>query len=167
MPAQGVAQPQGPLFAHLSRCHVLAPQPRSRSLILTATHPAGAPADRPLPSLVVCPSTLVQHWPYEIAKFVGPEALRPLAYHGAPAERAALRCQLADHDVLVMSYESLRAGAAGAVWWLWCVCVGKGKGQHGGRGRGMLSTVAAILGGGSCWRFVQPSCPHGAWHGPP
>lgn len=74
--------------------------------------PAGTPADRPLPSLVVCPSTLVQHWPYEIAKFVGPEALRPLAYHGTPAERAALRRQLAAHDVLVMSYESLRAGAA-------------------------------------------------------
>ena len=60
---------------------------------------------------MVCPSTLVAHWPFEIAKFVGPEALRTLAYQGSPAERAALRAQLAQHDVLVMSYESLRAGA--------------------------------------------------------
>ena len=27
------------------------------------------PAHRPLPSLVVCPTTLVQHWEYEINKF--------------------------------------------------------------------------------------------------
>ncbi|KAL4458077.1 hypothetical protein ABPG75_012942 [Micractinium tetrahymenae] len=83
----------------------------------------GAPADRPLPSLVVCPSTLVQHWPFEIAKFVGPEVLRPLAYHGAPAERAALRRQLSRHDVLVMSYESLRADVDWVCSQAWAYCV--------------------------------------------
>ncbi len=78
---------------------------------MTCPSTAGAPTDRPLPSLVVCPSTLVAHWPFEISKFVAPDVLRPLAYHGTPAERTALRRQLEQHDVLVMSYESLRAGA--------------------------------------------------------
>ncbi len=75
--------------------------------------PAGLPADAPRPSLIVCPSTLVAHWPYEIHKFVGqegPGGLRVLQYQGTPGERAALRCQLAAHDVVVMAYESVRAG---------------------------------------------------------
>ena len=98
-----------------------------------ASFPAGAPAagaatDRPLPSLVVCPSTLVAHWPFEISKFVATDVLRPLAYHGTPAERTALRRQLAQHDVLVMSYESLRAGACGFV-----------KPEAGMTGRGLSS----------------------------
>lgn len=37
-----------------------------------------------LPSLVVCPSTLVLHWAHEVAKFVAEGALRTLAYQGAP-----------------------------------------------------------------------------------
>ena len=90
---------------------------------------AGAAQDRPRPSLVICPPTLVAHWPFEIAKFVAPEVLRPLQYHGVPAERAALRRQLSAHDVVVMSYDALRAGAQGgrargragvvgaAAWW--------------------------------------------------
>lgn len=75
---------------------------------------------------MVCPSTLVAHWPFEISKFVAPDVLRPLAYHGTPAERTALRRQLAQHDVLVMSYESLRAGACGFVQY--------GAGRENGRG---------------------------------
>ena len=92
----------------------------------------GADADRPRPSLVVCPSTLVAHWPYEVAKFVGPEALRALAYHGAPGERAALRARLPQVDLLVMSYEALRAGGrAGRV----CVGVGWRRGLACAHGR--------------------------------
>ena len=37
-----------------------------------------------LPSLVVCPSTLVLHWAHEVAKFAAEGALRTLAYQGAP-----------------------------------------------------------------------------------
>ena len=37
-----------------------------------------------LPSLVVCPSTLVLHWAHEVAKFVAEGALHTLAYQGAP-----------------------------------------------------------------------------------
>lgn len=101
--------PQGPLeTSHAHLCIELAPLPPP-----LAVH-AGSPADAPRPSLIVCPSTLVAHWAYEVAKFVGgqPGALRPLQYAGNPGERAALRQQLATHDVVVMAYESLRAGGA-------------------------------------------------------
>jgi hypothetical protein len=75
-----------------------------------AAHAAsGDQRRRPLPSLVVCPATLVAHWPHEAERWVGP-ALRVLQYQGTPAERAALRPALPRHDVLVLSYDSLRAG---------------------------------------------------------
>lgn len=35
-------------------------------------------------SLIVCPPTLVGHWAHEIAKFVSPTILRPLAVQGPP-----------------------------------------------------------------------------------
>lgn len=40
-----------------------------------------------LPSLVVCPPTLIGHWVYEIKKFVPNRYLKPLQYEGIPAER--------------------------------------------------------------------------------
>lgn len=41
-----------------------------------------------LPSLVVCPSTLVLHWEHEVHKFAG-AAIRTIAYHGNPGVRPA------------------------------------------------------------------------------
>jgi len=68
-------------------------------------------ADAPLPSLIVCPSTLVQHWCHEIAKY-SPE-LRAVAYLGAAgARQAMLAALLGADDVLVLSYEALRNDAA-------------------------------------------------------
>ncbi|KAI3435532.1 hypothetical protein D9Q98_001597 [Chlorella vulgaris] len=84
---------------------------------------SGAAADRPLPHLVVCPSTLVAHWPFEVSKFVGPAVLRVLQYHGGPAERAVLRRRLPDHDVVVMSYESLRGDVDWVCAQAWSYCV--------------------------------------------
>jgi hypothetical protein len=47
---------------------------------------------RPNPAcLVVCPSTLVQHWVHEIQRCMDTSALRPVAYCGNPGERASLR----------------------------------------------------------------------------
>ncbi len=44
----------------------------------------GAAADRPLPTLIVCPATLIAHWPFEIQKCVGPDQLRVMQYTGGP-----------------------------------------------------------------------------------
>ena len=40
---------------------------------------------RPTPSLVICPSSLVQHWYHEIANYAG--FLSAIIYFGPPAER--------------------------------------------------------------------------------
>jgi TATA-binding protein-associated factor len=56
-----------------------------------------------LPSLVVCPSTLVLHWAHEVAKFVADGALRTLAYQGAPQVRPSLQlcCHVRDQPRIV------------------------------------------------------------------
>eukprot|EP00026_Physarum_polycephalum_P000188 Phypoly_transcript_00188.p1 GENE.Phypoly_transcript_00188~~Phypoly_transcript_00188.p1 ORF type:complete len:1137 (+),score=241.31 Phypoly_transcript_00188:2692-6102(+) len=62
---------------------------------------------QPLPSLVVCPPTLVAHWCNEIQKFCE-ASIKPLSYMGSPSERANLRRQFKDYTILVMSYDILR-----------------------------------------------------------
>ena len=69
-------------------------------------------AARTLPSLIVCPSTLVAHWVSETRKFIAGTVLRPVAYVGTPAERAAVREALGPRALLVASYESVRKEAA-------------------------------------------------------
>ncbi|KAG7669536.1 hypothetical protein KSW81_007689 [Nannochloris sp. 'desiccata'] len=84
---------------------------------------SGAALDAPRPSLIVCPATLVAHWPHEISKFVDETVLRPMQYHGVPVARAALRPLLSSHDVVVMSYEAVRADVdwVSSVDWMYCV----------------------------------------------
>ena len=76
-----------------------------------------------LPSLIVCPPTLTGHWYYEILKFTS--YLRPLQYTGSAFERANLRTKLTspDIDVVITSYESVRADIAelSKINWLYCV----------------------------------------------
>ncbi|ORX69202.1 hypothetical protein DL89DRAFT_293630 [Linderina pennispora] len=69
----------------------------------------GQAADcRPLPSLVICPPTLIGHWEQEIKHYT--ESLRPMCYGGVPAERRSLVPQIAANkaDVVVMSYDVVR-----------------------------------------------------------
>jgi len=61
--------------------------------------------DRPNVCLVVCPSTLVQHWAHEVNKFIDESAIRTAAYGGNPHERT-----LQQVCVLVCVC-------------VWCVCV--------------------------------------------
>jgi TATA-binding protein-associated factor len=84
---------------------------------------SGVAIDMPRPSLIICPATLVAHWPHEIAKFVDETVLRAMQYHGVPAARAALRPLLSSHDVVVMSYEAVRADVdwVSSVDWMYCV----------------------------------------------
>ncbi len=66
-------------------------------------------SDIPKPSLVVCPATLVSHWPHEISKFVSTDILEPLRVHGKPQERRLCYDRIVSHSVVVISYETLRA----------------------------------------------------------
>jgi TATA-binding protein-associated factor len=72
-----------------------------------------------LPSLVVCPSTLVAHWAHEIQKYIGPGVLSPLPILGTPAERAAAQKRLPKHQVAIISYEALRTDVEWAVSVAW------------------------------------------------
>ena len=43
------------------------------------------------PSIIICPTTLTNHWHHEIDRFVDPKCLRPFIYSGTIAERENLR----------------------------------------------------------------------------
>ncbi|GMH43351.1 hypothetical protein BSKO_11273 [Bryopsis sp. KO-2023] len=79
--------------------------------------------DTPLPSLVVCPATLVAHWIHEITRFLQDDTLKTLQYLGTPAERAALQTMMPGHNLVVTSYESLRADIEwlSSIRWNYCV----------------------------------------------
>ena len=74
-----------------------------------------------LPSLIVCPPTLTGHWYYEISKFTSD--LTAIQYVGNANQRAYLRSKLNKHDVVITSYETVRADIdyLGQIDWLYCV----------------------------------------------
>ena len=59
-----------------------------------------------VPSLIVCPASLVLNWAEEAARFV-PE-LRVLAVDGDAAHRAAMVPQFASYDLIITGYDLLR-----------------------------------------------------------
>jgi SNF2 family DNA or RNA helicase len=59
-----------------------------------------------LPSLVVCPASLVLNWGEECAKFT--PQLRCLTVDGGAARRADLALQFGEYDLIVTSYDLLR-----------------------------------------------------------
>lgn len=61
----------------------------------------------PLPSLVICPPTLIGHWEDEVLRFCGP-GTKTLQYLGPPAERARLRSIFNEHQFIIMSYDIVR-----------------------------------------------------------
>ncbi|CAO1627101.1 unnamed protein product [Jaminaea pallidilutea] len=75
----------------------------------------------PLPSLVVCPTTLTGHWCHEISQYA--TNLRPLLYTGSPTDRAYLQGEFNRHDVVVMSYEVLRNDIADLSKRSWNYCI--------------------------------------------
>lgn len=97
------------------------PQPADDNTTAAATAAIKQKGFRGLPSLVVCPSTLVGHWAHEINKYVDESVLKPLAITGGPSERAAAARHLRDGscNVVIISYEALRSDAewaAGVEW---------------------------------------------------
>jgi SNF2 family DNA or RNA helicase len=59
-----------------------------------------------LPSLVVCPKSLLHNWHSEAARFF-PD-MRVLVYDGTPQEREALREHVRDYDMIVVNYHTLQ-----------------------------------------------------------
>jgi len=77
----------------------------------------------PPPTLIVCPPTLVSHWAHEIGKFVEEGLLQPLQYQGTPRERLLLQPLLSHHNVVVASYESVKADVHWLAQHTWLYCV--------------------------------------------
>ncbi|XP_057544192.1 TATA-binding protein-associated factor BTAF1 [Amaranthus tricolor] len=77
----------------------------------------------PSPSLIVCPSTLVGHWAYEIEKFIDPSVASTLQYVGSAEERIAIRSYFNKHNVIITSYDVVRKDVdfLGQLRWNYCV----------------------------------------------
>ncbi|XP_015610317.1 TATA-binding protein-associated factor 172 [Cephus cinctus] len=74
-------------------------------------------------SLVVCPPTLTGHWVYEAKKFLQKRDLSVLHYFGNPLEREKFRSRVAQHRLVVTSYDIIRKDVEffEAVQWNYCV----------------------------------------------
>ena len=100
---------------------VLATDHKQREL--ESQHERGNTPGPPLPSIVVCPPTLVGHWVYEVNKFVDRTYLNPLMYVGPPAERMRLQKRFPRHNLIVASYDVVRNDIDffGKVRWNYCI----------------------------------------------
>jgi TATA-binding protein-associated factor len=76
-----------------------------------------------LTSLIICPSTLVAHWEYEIEKYIDSSILKPLQYVGSSQDRVTLRSQFDKVNVIITSYDIIRKDIdfLGNITWNYCV----------------------------------------------
>lgn len=74
-----------------------------------------------LPSLIICPPTLMGHWYYEILKYA--ENLKPIKYGGSSRERSRLLTKILDHDVVITSYEIVRNDIQHLQKFNWHYCI--------------------------------------------
>ncbi|KAL2517391.1 TATA-binding protein-associated factor BTAF1 [Abeliophyllum distichum] len=88
-----------------------------------AEHIAANNANDLPPSLIVCPSTLVGHWVYEIEKFIDSSLLTTLQYIGSAQERLSLQPQFDKHNVIVTSYDIVRKDIdyLSQLFWNYCI----------------------------------------------
>ncbi|KAI7752503.1 hypothetical protein M8C21_015854 [Ambrosia artemisiifolia] len=85
-----------------------------RQALLTAENP---------PSLIICPSTLVGHWVYEIEKFIDASVITTLQYVGSSQERVTLRSQFHKYNVIVTSYDVIRKDTDHLRQLFWNYCI--------------------------------------------
>ncbi|MCL7026697.1 hypothetical protein MKW94_014094 [Papaver nudicaule] len=74
-------------------------------------------------SLIICPSTLVGHWAYEIEKYIDPTVIKPLQYAGSVQERSSLRNHFEKHNVIITSYDVVRKDIDHLEQVLWNYCI--------------------------------------------
>lgn len=75
------------------------------------------------PSLIICPSTLVGHWVFEIEKFIDASVITTLQYVGSSQERVSLRSQFHKYNVIVTSYDVIRKDIDHLRQLFWNYCV--------------------------------------------
>ncbi|XP_027906160.1 TATA-binding protein-associated factor BTAF1 isoform X1 [Vigna unguiculata] len=77
----------------------------------------------PLASLIICPSTLVGHWAFEIEKYIDVSVISSLQYVGSAQERMLLRDQFCKHNVIITSYDVVRKDVdfLGQLLWNYCI----------------------------------------------
>ncbi|KAG1666532.1 hypothetical protein FOA52_014429 [Chlamydomonas sp. UWO 241] len=97
---------------------------------------SGDPALWPRACLVVCPSTLVQHWVHEVGRYIPTTVLRPRHIHGLPAERARIQAELS--AALAPPHPGSSAALAAAA-------AGAAAAAAGGAGAGDAAVYAARL----------------------
>ena len=75
-----------------------------------------------LPSMIVCPPTVVGHWFHETKKFFDKYA-KAILYTGTPSERSAIRDDIVKHDIIICSYDILRNDIQflEQIYWNYCV----------------------------------------------
>ena len=78
------------------------------AMVASDHHRRHADGDAVLPSLVVCPATLVAHWKYEIEKFVDSRDLTPVMFSSSARGRVEEAAAKNPSLVVVSSYENTR-----------------------------------------------------------
>ncbi|KAF3963659.1 hypothetical protein ACB098_12G153000 [Castanea mollissima] len=75
------------------------------------------------PSLIVCPSTLVGHWAFEIEKYIDDSVVSTLQYVGSIQDRISLRGHFNKHNVVITSYDVVRRDIdyLGHLLWNYCI----------------------------------------------
>ncbi|XP_050367441.1 TATA-binding protein-associated factor BTAF1 [Argentina anserina] len=75
------------------------------------------------PSLIICPSTLVAHWAFEIEKYIDDSVLSTLQYVGSVQDRSSLREKFDKHNVIITSYDVVRKDIdyLGKLLWNYCI----------------------------------------------
>lgn len=75
------------------------------------------------PSLIICPSTLVGHWAFEIEKYVDVSILSTLQYVGSVQERTSLRECFNKYNVIITSYDVVRKDVEYLSQFHWNYCI--------------------------------------------
>lgn len=88
-----------------------------------AEHIAAEKSGELPPSLIICPSTLVGHWVYEIEKFIDGSLISTLQYVGSAQDRMSLRSQIDKYNVIVTSYDVVRKDIdhLRELFWNYCI----------------------------------------------
>lgn len=76
-----------------------------------------------LPSLIICPSTLVGHWAFEIEKYIDVSIISTLQYVGSAQDRISLREHFGKHNVIITSYDVVRKDVDYLNKRLWNYCI--------------------------------------------